>query len=73
MALDEINIIELVVEDVADHAQEQRSIGTDLDGDPLIGFASRRGEVRVDADHARTGLLSLIQAASGGKRRLAEV
>ena len=73
MLLDEVLIVELVVEDVADHAQEERGVCAGLDGDPLVCLAGSGGEVGVDHHDAGAGLLGLEEDAGGGEARLAEV
>ena len=50
-------VIELVVQDVADHAQVERRVGARDHGDPLAGLAGRGGEVRVEHDDLAAGLL----------------
>ena len=48
---DERLVVELFVQNDGVHGQKQRSVRARLDGNPLVGFASGGGEMRVDCDH----------------------
>ena len=57
-------VIQLVVQDVADHAQVERRIGARDHGDPLAGLAGGGGEMRVEHDDLAAGLLRIQERIS---------
>ena len=69
----EIIVRQPLVEDDADHTEEQRGVRAGDDGHPLIGFTGGRGEMRVDGDHPRAGFLGLEEQPHLRQRGLAEV
>lgn len=73
MAAHEVGIRQVIVNDVGDHAQEQRRISAGLDGNPLVGLRRRGGIVRVDRHHMSAGLLCIEEGEAVGQTGLAVI
>ena len=69
----EHRVAQALIKDDVRHGQKQRRVGARLDGHPLIGFRRRGGEMRVDDDHIRPGLLRLEEQTHLRQAGFAEI
>ena len=66
-------VIELVVQDVLGHAQEERGVGACTQVHPHVGLARGGAETRVEAHELRAGLLRIEHATRPHHARLHQV
>ena len=66
-------VVQLFIQDVLSHAEEERRIGTSAQANPLIRLAGRRTKTRIEANDLRTRFLGIHHGASPSQARLNQI